>query len=295
MAITKEELDVFFKSENKQLIGEAVALAMQTDAGKSVLNNYLITSSQSIKDASFSEGQNKAYGYIDTVLSPLGIKYPDTVTKASDKVAYTIKNLQQQIIDVKSASPKDSSEELKALQLKLESAAALLREKEQTYATKIEKLSSNNEMAILNAVNLDVDASQAKESVEAFKKIVFGQLIKNKTIVGEVDVYNDEHGKPYLNPTTMAYATAEEVVKMKLAPILAKSNAGGDADKKQTSGKISDDNDIVLDKSKFNTTVELDELIIELLAKRGITKMDPRWNKIFEKAHEKYDQGLKEY
>ena len=295
MSVTKEQLEEMFKGDNQELKSLAVSLSMQTDAAKNILNNHLTTGSASIKDKAFKEGQGIAYGHIDTVVNSMEIAIPVELTKASEKVAHIFKTLQQQIVDVKNAAPQDKSEEVAAIQAKLTAVEEMFATEKQTYEGKLEKLNLNSKIGKLNGIGLKYDEGQSKLLIDSFRATLTTQLVKDSTVIDGATVYNDENGKPHLNPDTRAYMTAEEVLKFKMADVLAKSNAGGDANQNGTSTQSLTDTDITLDTSKFTTTKELIELTMQVLANKGIANTDPRYNKIIEIAKGKYNTGLKEF
>lgn len=301
MSITKEQIEEMLKGDDKELINQVVSAAMQTETGRTILNNHLETSSKAIKDTAYQAGQNSVYGFIDKVLPESGIEIPSTISKASEKVTFAIKALNQKIADIKKDAPADSTKEIGELKAKILEINKLAETDKDAYNTKLAKMSSENSIAALNSIGFEFDPSQAKAAVEAMKSAEINKLIKGKSVTEAGKVfYNDPDGKPYLNPKTRDYATAKEILTIKLADVLAKSNGGGGADSTTTTvtgATIADNNDITLDKSKFSTTVELHKEIRRAMALKGITVNTPedRWNKIFAIGIKKYDKDLKEY
>lgn len=239
--LTIEQIQEAIKA-NPSLEQSIVTTALQTETGKSVLNNHLATSKTDI----YNEATKGAYTNVDAALKGLGYEKPEGI-KSTDYLATVIKELSTKASSVDStAAEKEDAKKL------AEALKSDFSTKESEYLSKIEQLQKANQdiliKAEINTLSFDLDPNISEAVSSVFLATQRDILLRNAKVVDGKTIYYDEDGKPYLNDLR-DYATAKEILTKKLEPILKKEpTAGGGAgqEKKPTTsikgGAIISDN-----------------------------------------------------
>ena len=139
----------------------------------------------------------------------------------------------------------------------------------------------------IDSIALEFDETQNKEAVQAFKATVVNQMLSNSRVIDGRTVYFDGE-KPMLDPKTMDYMSAEQVLKSKLAPVLAKAKqpgGGANITTDKTGTKVAGLNL----QSTPKTRVEFMALFDIAAAAQGIAKGSDDYNSLYDKAAEQYN------
>jgi len=273
-----EQIKAAIESD-KTLQTELVSLSLQTEAGKTFLNNHLEQKTKEIA----ANATGKAYQSIDDALKSLGFEKQQG-EKTSEFSARVIKELQE-----KAASASTSEEATEEAKKMIEAIKAQSQTEKKTLLQQIETLKTqNHQNAIkndLNSVSLVYDAAMPDTVREAFKGQVYQELMQYaKTKDGKV-VYYKPNGEPYLDKL-LNPATAEDILKIKLEPILQKSKAGGSA--QTTKEGTIENGSVVIDMSNIKTQTAFFSAFEKIAKAQGIAKGTKEYYTKYNEAREHY-------
>lgn len=263
---------------NKELETAVVTKALQTETGKSVLNNHLATSKDSIVKETATDATRRAYESIDNALKQAGYEKPEGV-KSSE---YLLQVLGKEKEEKANLSKK--AEDQESVKKYAETLKTQFGEKETEYKTTIEKLQKELQnvqvSASVKALRWDFDDNIDSDLLAQYKNATESQLVNNAKIIDGKVVYHDENGNPYLNDLR-DYATAEEILKTKYQKYLKQApKAGGGAGKEKPLSKVSGTGALVGDGlEKSVTRVQLYDAFMVAAKRQALTgaKKDEAW------------------
>lgn len=282
MELTIEQIKAALEA-NPGLEKDLAALAVQTDSGKTILNNVLKTSNTDA-DKTYKEATKTAYENVEKALLDEGLEKPQGA-KASEwaaSIAKELKELQQK----SKAKQQDADESAKLIeQIKLEAQQQVLEAQQQAEELKTQ-FATQTHQAQISSIALEFDETQSKEAVQALKSIVVNQMLSNSRVIDGRTVYFDGE-KPMLDPKTMDYMSAEQVLKSKLAPVLAKAKqpgGGANITTDKTGTKVAGLNLQSTPKSR----VEFLALFNKAATAQGIANGSEQYYSLYDKAVEQY-------
>jgi glutamate synthase domain-containing protein 2 len=254
-------------TNNKDLESQLVATVLQTETGKTVLNNHLKNNNPS--DEAIKEATKKAYGHIDEALTGLGYEKPQGL-KTSEWATNIVKDLKSKV--EASGKSKNDVEEYKNMIEAIKTQSAT-KEQELMKALENEKNTNrfNSIKGVLRSSSLEFDPKIPSVAVDAVRKEIESKLIANAKKDGDKIVFYKEDGKPYLNDL-LEPASAEEVQKLLYSDILKKKTPGGGAGKEGNPPTELKDGNIVLNKTKVNSRVGMMTQFNEACKSQGILK-----------------------
>lgn len=286
MELTIEQIQAAIKA-NPELEATIVTFGLQTETGKTVLNNHLANNKEAISKAAADEATKTAYGNVDNTLKELGFeKQEGEMTSAA--AARAIKTLKEQI--AKAGTSKEDKEDAAKMIEAIKQQAA---EKEKDLLSQLETERKNNRT---NNIKSKIISARADFKYNpTYDKLVLDKFIQDaekQLITGAKKqedgsfIYHDENGLPYLNDLR-APATEEEVLTRLLKPVLAVSDAGGGAGQEPKPKGTLVGGSIKLNGS-FNTQVELYAAFEKVAAAQSMPKRSEEFNKqwdIVKKQH----------
>lgn len=277
-------------ASNKDFQKSIVEIAMQTEIGKNVLNNHL--SNNKPNDDAIREATKTAYTNVDGIAKKYGFEKPSDL-KSTEHLDKIFAGYQKEIDSLKAL--KGNNEEQKQMIEAIKNQSAKDLEALRSELDKAHKTNRSNKIkSNLRNVSLEFDAKIPSIAIETTRNTIESKLIANAKVDGDTIVYYKDDGKPYLN-SILEPATAEEILKKELEPLLKKKPArGGGAGEDKPTTKTEAGN-IVLDKSTFNTRVGMLKKFDEACTKQGITKRSEEYFKQWALVKENYNyKGLPE-
>jgi len=272
--------------DNKELETALVTFSMQTETGAKMLNNHLKNNTDHTSVA--NEATKNAYTSIDGVVKEFGFEKPQD-TKSTEHLKGVFKSLTDKIKDLEAKN--GSNEE----------AANMLETVKGEYNTKLEEmqnqldkangtLRSNSILNDLRNVGLEFDPKIPKIAIDTTRKAIEKKLIANAKQDGDKIVYYKEDGKAYLNDV-LGPATAEEILKKELEPLLKKQRArGGNAGDDTPTSEKDNDGNLVFNTASITTRVGMLEAFNKACEKQGIANRSEeyfkQWNLVV--ASDKY-------
>ena len=268
---------------NAELQKGALELLKETEQGKTLLDNYA--------DAYSSERINtntrETYERIDALLEAKGfekggkgrgqLKSFEALEQALNKIepAKQKESNAEEIEEKQTTSKykkmyedalKEKDAVLKAVQAKeLEMAGQMEQYAKQELERKLIL-----DMQV-GAKGLEFNPLYHKRAIDSTLKLEMQELQANAKVADNgVVTYYKPNGEPYLN-SMFAPATAEDILKDKLAFMLLDKTAGGSADANPVA-KADGNNSINLPDVEIKTRVELNKHAEDLAKSRGITK-----------------------
>ena len=271
---------------NAELQKGALELLKETEQGKTLLDNYAdLYSSERI-----NTNTRETYERIDSLLEAKGfekggkgrgqLKSFEALEQALNKIEEAKQkesNAEQQEQEEKATTSKykkmyeealkDKDAVLKAIQAKeLEMAGQM-----EQYAKQELKRKLVLDMQV-GAKGLEFNPVYHKKAIDNTLKVEMQELEQNAKVAenGAVTYYKP-NGEPYLN-SLFAPATAEHILKDKLAFMLLDKTAGGSADANPTEQADGNNSIINLPDVQISSRVELNKHAESLAKTRGISK-----------------------
>lgn len=280
--LTIEQIQEAIKA-NPSLEQSLVTTALQTEVGKSVLNNHLKTSQTTV----YNEATKGAYTNVDETLKGLGFEKPEG-TKSTDFLASVIQDLNTKAKSIESTT--EEKEDAKKLAEALKSDFAT---KESEYISTIEQLKKSNQdvliKAEINSLSFDLDPNISEAVSSVFLATQRDILLRNAKVVEGKTIYYDEDGKPYLNDLR-DYATAKEILTKKLEPILKKepTAGGGAGQEKKTTTSIKGGAIISDNLNKATTRETLFAAFLSDAKRQALVQGSEDFNKVWNETKKHY-------
>lgn len=280
-------------AENPELEAQIVTLGLQTETGKTVLNNHLANNKDSISKAAYDEATKAAYGNMDKILKEFGFEKQEG-EKSTEAQARAIKSLQEKIAQAgATAEDKEANEKMiQAIKAQAD------KEKADLLAQLEEERTSNRTNSIKTRLidakaDFNYNPNYDKVVIDKFVKDAEAQLVKGaKQQKDGSYIYYDENGLPYLNDLR-APATEKEILTRLLKPVLAVSGAGGGAGQEPKPSASLVDGKVNL-KGDYSTQVELYEAFEKAAAALSLPKRTKEFNEQWEIVKKQHNyQDLK--
>ena len=218
-------------ASNKDLESALVQYGLQTETGKTLLNNHLKAHSGDNSTA-INEATKKAYGNVDSILQKYGYEKPSDA-KTTDNLDTILGGFMSKIEKLEKQVKAGGDSQSIMDQMKADFTKEIEDYKSQLQ-NKDKEIQGNKILGDINNVSLTYDPTLPEIAVKSTVANVDKMLMANAKIIEGKVVYHKDDGSVWLNEQYVP-ASAQEIKSQLLKDILKKKGKGGAADKDGTS------------------------------------------------------------